>query len=102
MAGIPIVILDYGLQCVCFRASLKIPVKIFSSILKEKLYHQLNKCRDYFYHNIKIQSSHYRNKSTDPLGTGRESLGISAADFGNHCNTVFNPTIKFGKEPREK
>jgi len=50
--------------------------------------------------NIKLQSSHYRNISTDPLETGRESLGIPAAHFGNHCNAVFNVIIKSGKKPK--
>jgi hypothetical protein len=33
----------------------------------------------------KHQSSHYRNISTDLLGTGRAFLGIRGAYFGNHC-----------------
>ena len=32
-----------------------------------------------------LQSSHYRNVSTDFLGTGHRSLGICRAHFGNHC-----------------
>jgi len=34
----------------------------------------------------KFQGSHYRNASTDPLGTGCGSLGIHRARFGNHCS----------------
>jgi len=37
----------------------------------------------------KLQSSHYKNVSTDPLGTGRESLGIHGAQFGNRCSNRF-------------
>jgi len=32
----------------------------------------------------KLQSSHYKNVSTDPVGTGRGSFGIRGAHFGNH------------------
>jgi hypothetical protein len=33
----------------------------------------------------KIQSSHYRNISTDPPATGHGSLGIRGPHFENHC-----------------
>jgi len=32
----------------------------------------------------KFQSDHYRNVSTDPLGTSHRSLGICGAHFDNH------------------
>ena len=32
-----------------------------------------------------LQSSHKRNVPRDPLGTGRRSLGIRGAHFGNRC-----------------
>jgi len=33
----------------------------------------------------KLQSSYYRNVSTDPLGSGHRSLEIGGAHFGNFC-----------------
>jgi hypothetical protein len=47
-----------------------------------KKYCQLKKFRDYFKQNIKLQSGHYKNLSTDSLGTGSRSLGICGAHLG--------------------
>ena len=33
----------------------------------------------------KIRSSHHRNVSTDPLASGRRSVGNRGANFGNDC-----------------
>jgi hypothetical protein len=47
----------------------------------------------------KIHSSHHRNVSTDPLGTGGGSLEIRAAHFGDHSYKVskYNHTFKFAR-----
>jgi len=39
----------------------------------------------------KLQSTHYKNVATGPLGTCRGSLGIRGAHFGNHCSRWLSP-----------
>jgi len=38
---------------------------------------------------VKIQSSHYRNVASDPRRTGRGSLGMCRAHFGNPWSNSF-------------
>jgi hypothetical protein len=62
-------------------------------------YRQLKKFLDCVLQNIipsikeisKLQSSHYRNVSMDPLRTGRASLGIRGARFGNRYSIANTP-----------
>jgi len=43
----------------------------------------------------KLQSSHYRNVSTAPQGTGCGSEGIRRAYFGSNCTTTLEPVTIF-------
>ena len=46
---------------------------------------------------IKLQSSHYRNLSAEPVGRSGGSLEIRRAHFGNSCSTAFTVNVLHGE-----
>jgi hypothetical protein len=58
------------------------PVKKFLDYLQQQKHHSLKKS--------KLKSSHYRNVSTDPLETGRGSLGTRGPQTAHHCVRTYD------------